>query len=87
MGSPKNLSRVKLVFGSNVGREDVTVDFFDLPVFQGATERERKEIIYTPPAAVPFGRIFLYEFNVTFRKISNEDLAVDPYLFQVIPLR
>lgn len=87
LGSPRKLNRVKLVFGSHIGREEVAVDFFDLPVFQGATERERKELIYAPPAAVPFGRIFLYEFSVAFRKTSEEDLAVDPYLFQVVPLR
>jgi hypothetical protein len=87
LGSAKKLSGLKLVFGSTAGREDAAIDFFDLPVFRGETANERKTIIYAPPVAATSGRLFFYEFNVAFRKLSDEDLAVDPYLFQVLPLR
>ena len=81
----RKLPSVRLVFGSKAGTHDVSIRQFDLPLFQGRTDREMKEIVFTPAAAVPLGNLFVYEIAIDFRKLSNENLKVDPNLLRVIP--
>jgi hypothetical protein len=85
--SRKKLEQVKLVFGSEAGEHDVKARLFDLPLYEGRTVRERKEFIFTPSACIPFRRLYLYEIEFGFKKKSGENLKVDPYLLQIIPLQ
>ena len=86
-GSRKKLDSVKLTFGSTEGEHDVKLRQFDLPLYEGRTVREKKEIVFTPAAAFPFRGLFIYEVDIDFKKRSDENLKVDPYLLQIIPLR
>ena len=83
----RKLPAVKLVFGSTAGTHDVVLRQFDLPLFQGRTDHEKKEIVFTPAAAYPLRDLFIYKVVIDFKKLSDESLKVDPYLLQVIPLR
>jgi len=83
----RKLPAVKLVFGSSAGTHDIVLKQFDLPLFRGRTDHEKKEIVFTPAAAYPLRDLFIYEVVVDFRKLSDESLKVDPFLLQVIPLR
>jgi hypothetical protein len=85
--SRKRLQTIKLVFGSEKGEEDVSVKFFDLPLYEGRTVREKKEFVFTPAVALPFRHLYLYDVEFRFRKKSSENLKVDPYLLQIIPLK
>ena len=86
-GSRKKLDSVKLVFGSTEGEHDVALRQFDLPLYQGRTVREKKEIIFTPAAAYPLRGLYVYEIDIDFKKRSDENLKMDPYLLQIVPLR
>jgi len=85
--SRAKLERVKLLFGSEKGEYDVGMTFFDLPLFEGQTAFEKKDIILEPAAFYPLRNLFLYEVNISLRHRSSESMLVDPYLFQVIPLK
>ncbi len=86
-GARKKLESIKLVFGSTEGEHDVALRQFDLPLFQGRTVREKKDLIFTPAAAYPLRGLFIYEIDIDFKKRSDENLKVDPYLLQIVPLR
>lgn len=86
-GARKKLESVKLVFGSTEGEHDVTLRQFDLPLYKGRTVREKKELVFTPAAAYPLRGLFIYEIDIDFKKLSDENLKVDPYLLQIVPLR
>ncbi len=81
------LPSVKLVFGSTAGTHDVVLRQFDLPLFKGRTDHEKKEIVFAPAATFPLRDLFIYEVVIDFKKLSGESLKVDPFLLQVIPLR
>ena len=83
----RKLDSVKLVFGSAAGTHDVALRQFDLPLFQGRTDHERKEIVFTPAASYPLRGLCIYEVTIDFKKLTDESLKVDPYLLQVIPLK
>lgn len=87
LGSKNKLEKVKIVFGSEAGEHEVKMTFFDLPLFEGRTSREKKDLIIDPPAYVLFRQLYLYEIDFGFKKRSAENLKVEPYLFQIIPLR
>jgi hypothetical protein len=86
-GARKKLESIKLVFGSTEGEHDVTLRQFDLPLYEGSTVREKKDLIYAPAAAYPFQGLYIYEIDINFKKKSDENLKIDPYLLQIIPLR
>jgi hypothetical protein len=86
-GSREKLEKIKLVFGSEAGEHDVKAALFDRPVFEGRTTREKKELILKPEAYVLFRNLYVYEINFEFVKKSGENLKVDPYLLQIVPLR
>jgi len=86
-GSRKKLARVKLRFGSKKGEYDLEMRQFDLPLWQGKTNGEVKEIDFEPAAAYEFKRLFLYEVDLRLRHRSDESMLLEPFLFQVIPWR
>jgi len=86
-GSREKLEQLKIVFGSTEGEHDVRLRLFDLPAYEGRTAREKKDVILTAPASFPFRNLHLYEIDFRFEKKSAENLKVDPYLLQVLPLR
>jgi len=86
-GSRKKLEKVKLLFGSDKGEYEVKMTFFDLPVFEGKTGYETKEMILEPAAFYPLKNLFLYEITLGLTHRSSESMLIDPYYFQVIPWR
>jgi hypothetical protein len=86
-GSRKQLDRVKLVFGSDIGDYKVRLTFFDLPLFEGTTAHGTRELIFQPAISYPLKNLFLYEVNVSLTHLTSESMLIDPYFFQVIPWR
>ncbi|MDP2916106.1 MAG: hypothetical protein Q8O91_11735 [Candidatus Aminicenantes bacterium] len=86
-GSKERLEQLKLVFGSTQGEHDVDIRLFDLPVFEGRTTREKKDLILKAPASFPFRNLYVYEIDFRFKKRSTENLKIDPYLLQILPPR
>jgi len=86
-GSKSKLPKIKLLFGSQKGEYNLEMRLFDLPLFSGRTAYETKEMIFQPAACYPFKTFFLYEVNLTLKHGSPEPMLVEPYFFQVIPLR
>ena len=60
---------------------------FDLPLWQGDTEREIKEFDFAPAAVYAFKGLFIYEIDLRLRHLSGESMVLEPLLFQVIPRR
>ena len=86
-GSRRKLERIRLRFGSNTGGYDLEMRQFDLPLWQGKTDEEVKEIDFVPAAAYEFKGYFLYEVGLRLRHRSDESMILEPFLFQVIPRR
>ncbi|TET22780.1 MAG: hypothetical protein E3J76_04515 [Candidatus Aminicenantes bacterium] len=85
--SRTKLEKIKFTFGSEKGEYEVRLSFFDLSIFDGKTSYEKKELIFSPSAYYPFKKLFLYEININLKKLSSESMPVDPYFFQVIPMK
>jgi len=83
----RELKKIKLTFGSDKGEYEVKLSFFDLPAFEGKTSHERKELVLSPPAYFPYKYLCLYEINLNLKKLTSESMLIDPYFFQVFPLR
>jgi hypothetical protein len=83
--SRKALEKVKLRLGSTAGDYDLELKQFDLPLWQGKTSGEVKEMEFSPAAAVRFKSLFLYEIDLRLSHRTGESMQLDPYLFQVIP--
>ena len=86
-GSRKRLEKVKLRFGSNKGEYGLELKQFDLPLWQGETNGEVKEMEFSPAAAYGFKNLFLYEIDLRLVHRTGESMQLDPFLFQVIPWR
>ena len=86
-GSRNKLESLTLRFGSNAGSYDLEISQFDLPLWQGETNREVKEINFEPAAAYPIKGFFLYEIGLRLGHRSDESMVLEPFLFQVIPRR
>jgi hypothetical protein len=85
--SKKKLDKVKLIYGAEKGRAAVDVRFFDLPLFEARTKDEKKEWIFEPPAYLPFRSLYVYEISLAFKERPSGNLAVNPYFFQIVPVR
>ena len=83
--SRSELEKIRLNFGSEKGDYEVSMRFFDLPLFEGRTSYEKKELLVTPPAHYTFKKLRLYEIRLELKKLSSESMLVDPYFFQVLP--
>jgi hypothetical protein len=86
-GARAKLDKVKLVFGSAKGEHDLALSLFDLPLYEGKTAYETKEVTFAPAAVYRFRNLFLYELNLRLLHRSTESMLLDPFLFQVIPVR
>jgi len=86
-GSREKLEQLKIVFGSMAGEHDVRLRLFDLPLFEGRTAREKRDVILKAPASFPFRNLHLYEIDFRFEQRSSENLKIDPYFLQILPLR
>jgi hypothetical protein len=86
-GSRRRLERVKLRFGSNKGEYGLELKQFDLPLWQGETDGQVKEMEFSPAAAYRFKNLFLYEIDLRLVHRSGESMQLDPFLFQIIPWR
>ena len=86
-GSRKSLERLKLRFGSEMGEYGLELEQFDLPLWQGETRGEVKEIEFSPAAAYRFRNLFLYEIDLRLSHRSGESMQLDPFLFQILPWR
>jgi len=83
--SRNELEKVKLRFGSIAGEYDLEIRQFDLPLWQGKTHGEVKEIGFTPAAAYKLGRLLIYQLDLHLRHRSAESMLLEPFLFQVMP--
>ncbi len=86
-GSRRKLDRIRLKLGSASGEYDFALSLFDLPLFKGTAERETKEFVFAPAAFYLRRNLFLYEINLRLKHRSTESMLLEPFLFQVIPLR
>jgi hypothetical protein len=84
-GSRRKLGAVRLRLGSTAGDYRVDVRQFDLPLWQGETQREIRETEFEPAAAYKFRQLFLYEVDLRLSHRSEESMLLEPFLFQVIP--
>jgi hypothetical protein len=76
---------MKLTFGSDDGEYEAKLTFFDLPIFEGKTSFERKELVFPSSAYFPYKNLYLYEINLNLKKLTPESMLIDPYFFQVFP--
>jgi hypothetical protein len=85
--SRTRIESLRIVFGSNKGEYRATMSFFDTPLFEGTTAYERKEMTFSPQAFYPVRNLFLYQINLKLKKISSENMLLEPYFFQILPVR
>ena len=85
--SRTKIENIKLNFGSEKGKFEAKFSFFDIPLWEGKTSYERKEFILTPQIYYPFKKLFLYEILIDLKKYSSESMLIDPYFFQILPLK
>jgi len=85
--SRTELDKIRITFGSEKGEFAVRFSLFDLLLFDGKTVYEKKSLEISPEAYYPFKNLFLYEINLDLTKLTSESMLVDPYFFQIIPLK
>ena len=81
------LEKIKILFGSEKGEYEVKMTFFDLPLYEGKTTHEKKELVLSPPARYQLKNLCLYEVNITLKKFSSENMLIDPYYFYIEPVK
>jgi hypothetical protein len=80
------LTKLKLVFGSDKGEHDVDLRFFDQPIFSGTTSFARRQLEIPPPAFYRYKSLYLYELNITLKQRSRENMRIDPFYFNIVPI-
>lgn len=78
---------LQLNFGSEKGEYEVRLNFFDLPIFEEKTSYEKRAITLNPPVYYPYKDLYLYEIHINLTKLSSESMLVDPFFFQIVPIR
>ncbi|MGB6339147.1 MAG: hypothetical protein WBF32_05170 [Candidatus Aminicenantaceae bacterium] len=78
---------LQLNFGSEKGEYEVRLNFFDLPIFEGKTSYEKRTITLDPPVYYQYNDLYLYEIHLNLKKLSSESMLVDPFFFQIVPIR
>ncbi len=86
-GSKQNLERIQLILGSETGDYEVSLQAFDLPLEKVRVTREKKVFELGLPPAYQLRHLFLYEITLRLNHLSSESMLLEPFLFQVIPLR
>lgn len=85
--SRKELEAVKLRFGSKTGEYDLEMRQFDLPLWKGRSEQDVREIVFRPAASYALRDLRFYEISLRLVHRSDESMALEPFLFQVLPWR
>jgi hypothetical protein len=97
--SREPLDAIKLEAGSKFGQHEAGLRFFDtaLPATGFpendrrqtviATNLETKELTLSPGRSYRLKDLFLYEIDLSLKKISGENLLIDPYLLKIVPVR
>lgn len=86
-GSKTRLEKVRLIYGSEKGKFALKAALFDLPLLDDLTEFETKECIIQPEAYYKTNNLYYYEINLEITHLTDETMLIDPFLFQVIPVR
>jgi hypothetical protein len=77
----------ELNFGSEKGEYEVRLSFFDLPIFEGKTSYAKRAVALEPSAYYLYKGLYLYEIFLDLKKRSTESMLVDPYFFQIVPIK
>ncbi|MBN1938444.1 MAG: hypothetical protein JW843_02590, partial [Candidatus Aminicenantes bacterium] len=98
--SREQLDRIRLAFGSEKGGHEIGLRYFDEPLRtpgldpdDGAgatfvrTNREIREIVFAPEAFYRLKGLYLYQIELSLKKLTDENLLDDPYYFQISPGR
>ncbi|MCK4932341.1 MAG: hypothetical protein KAT01_09250 [Candidatus Aminicenantes bacterium] len=87
LSSRRARENLQLNFGSEKGEYEVRLNFFDLPLFEGKTTYEKKEITLNPSVYYPYKNLYLYEIHLNLTQLSSESMLVEPFFFQIVPIR
>jgi hypothetical protein len=85
--SRTRLDAIKLAFGNDKGDYAIEARLFDLPLLDERTSFTRREIVIEPPADYPFRNLALYEIRLRLRHLSGESMQLDPFPFQIVPVK
>jgi len=85
--SRDKVDKIKLAYGSEKGKHEIQMTFFDTPLLEARTAREIKEWVFEPKTAYHLRDLYVYEIDLTLKKINDENLLVDPYLLRISPVR
>jgi hypothetical protein len=85
--SEKKLDRLKIAFGSETEDFEARVRFFDLPLTEGRTSNEIREFVFEPRVSYPFRGWHIYEIGIDVVRLSPRKEKVEPFFFQIAPLR
>jgi len=77
----------ELNFGSEKGEYEVRLSFFDLPIFEGKTSYAKRTVTLDPPGYYSYKDLYLYEIQLDLMQLSSESMLVDPFFFQVVPIK
>jgi len=83
--SRRPLEGLKLVFGSENGEHECRIRFFELPVFEGRTSYEEREVTIPSPPFSSFKKFSLYSVRLEIKKLSGENMLLDPFFLEVVP--
>jgi hypothetical protein len=81
------LGKVRLTYGSEKGDFDLRLRLFDLPLLETQTAGAVEEWAFAPLAFYRYRGLFVYELNLELAHRSAESMQLDPFLFQITPLR
>jgi hypothetical protein len=79
--------KLRLVFGSDKGEYKIRLRQFDLPLLETVTSPGPREITFEPKAFRRVRDLYVYEFGIGLEKLSTESMQLNPFRFQVTPLR
>ena len=79
--------KLRLAFGSEKGEYDVRLRLFDLPLLETRTSRGTREFVFEPRASYRVRNLYVYEIGVGLEHLSGESMQLDPFFFQLTPLR
>jgi hypothetical protein len=85
--SKEKLDKIKIVFGSETDEFEARVRFFDLPLTEGRTVREQKELVFVPLAAYRYKGRYFYELGLELRQLTPRKVDQKPYFFQILPAK
>jgi hypothetical protein len=83
--SRRPLQSMTLVFGSEEGEHSCRVRFFEETVFEGRTSFGTRRVEIPSPAWAPRRGHCLYAVRVELEQLSEENMLLDPYFFEVVP--